>query len=186
MKILDEIHINVTESQNILGSMIQFAEGMKKEVDKVKITPNHGERVSLLREVRGKLRWESRGFRQLNRKKAKLVRQLKKIKEILPASEVKVEESFITKLATVHNSLLRLLSFFVGDTKHDLVKLMRDEKSMDKNPQRQQRFLQAVSKLGEDIDEVIKWAKGGDALLKQLDIWDARLERMAQPARRAA
>jgi len=185
MKILDKIYEDAQKSEAILGSMVKFANVMSQKLKRIRQLEKanqHKEIITLLRELRQKLRWESRGDRQFNRVEGDLVKELKRLVKLLGKEQQSQDKRFIENLDIVHNALVKLLSFFVGDAKHDLHRLMKDERLHERVPRDQKvqaELFAAIEKLEKDVNEVLRWSKSGDALLQQLQAWTTGLARKA-------
>lgn len=134
------------------------------------------------------LRWVGRGERRADRYEKRVMEELKKLENLLPKALKDEEEDLSRELEVVEAKLVRAASIFTGDLRKELLDLKTDEQLLEhlqkKNPHEADKIKillqQLAQKARQGVDELIKWIGATEAVLKKIEGFEAKLEKLSK------
>jgi hypothetical protein len=169
-----------------LGAEFKFAKALKDddlpELKKQIAASNFKGAESTLRQMRKDGKWESRGERYVARDEKEMEHLLSEIGEILPEDLKEEEEKHKQELEIADGHLKKLASFYTGDTRHDILEVIHEERLLSKLPEDkglQKRLSEGIKKLEEDFAKTSKWLGSNVAIVNQIIQWAEKLEKLS-------
>ncbi|MBI4980552.1 hypothetical protein HZC30_03290 [Candidatus Woesearchaeota archaeon] len=134
------------------------------------------------------LRWVGRGERRADRYERRVMDELKKLGNILPKTLKDEEEDLSKELDVVEAKLVKAASIFTGDLRGELLELETDEQLLahlqKKKPQEADKIKrllhQLVEKTENEVDDLMKWIGTTEAVLKKIEGFEAKLEKLSE------
>ena len=180
---LMELHKHVVKAIGLVAGEYGYSKNFKQQLERIE----KEEPKEALRDAKKGmriLRWVGRAERNVDREEKEIIDVLVDLKEMLPDNLQKEEEKLMKQLKVAHAKLLTAASMFRGDVRNDLLQIETDEQLLmklgeDKGEKVKADLQRCFKEAEEGIDDLLKWLASTEAILKQIDGFEQRLENLS-------